>query len=110
MALISMITVVIPCPLLVISITMDLTISSLGHPMQTLMVTYQVSPMSCSARQQVTPASLNLSDLDGANGFVINGIDAYHYSGYSVSSAGDINNDGYDDIIIGAPEADQSER
>ena len=50
--------------------------------------------------------SLNLSDLDGANGFVINGIDAYHYSGYSVSSAGDINNDGYDDIIIGAPEAD----
>ena len=62
--------------------------------------------MSCSARQQVTPASLNLSDLDGANGFVINGIDAYDYSGYSVSSAGDINNDGYDDIIIGAPEAD----
>ena len=51
-------------------------------------------------------ASLELSALDGTNGFVINGIDAYHYSGYSVSSAGDINNDGYDDIIIGAHEAD----
>lgn len=41
-----------------------------------------------------------------ASGFVINGIDASDFSGYSVSSAGDINNDGYDDIIIGAREAD----
>ena len=47
-------------------------------------------------------ASLELSSLNGTNGFVINGIDASDYSGYSVSSAGDINNDGYDDIIIGA--------
>ena len=51
-------------------------------------------------------ASLELSSLNGTNGFVINGIDAYDYSGYSVSSAGDINNDGYDDIIIGAYLAD----
>ena len=51
-------------------------------------------------------ASLELSSLNGTNGFVINGIDAYDYSGYSVSSAGDINNDGYDDIIIGARSAD----
>ena len=47
-------------------------------------------------------ASLELSALNGTNGFVINGIDAGDRSGYSVSSAGDINNDGYDDIIIGA--------
>jgi len=47
-------------------------------------------------------ASLDLSSLDGSSGFVINGIDAFDYSGRSVSSAGDINGDGYDDLIIGA--------
>ncbi|MEA5504837.1 integrin alpha, partial [Halotia wernerae UHCC 0503] len=51
-------------------------------------------------------ASLNLSSLDGSNGFVINGIDAGDISGYSVSGAGDINDDGIDDLIIGAQFAD----
>ncbi|MEH2332371.1 beta strand repeat-containing protein [Nostoc sp.] len=49
---------------------------------------------------------LNLSDLNGTNGFLINGIAAYDYSGISVSNAGDINNDGIDDLIIGATGAD----
>ena len=40
---------------------------------------------------------LNLSDLNGTNGFVINGIAEYDYSGNSVSNVGDINNDGIDD-------------
>ncbi|WP_413171701.1 beta strand repeat-containing protein [Anabaena azotica] len=47
-------------------------------------------------------STLNLSDLNGSNGFVINGITAYDYSGWSVSSAGDVNGDGFDDLIIGA--------
>ncbi len=47
-----------------------------------------------------------LSELDGYNGFVINGIDPYDASGWSVSGAGDLNGDGYDDLIIGAPDAD----
>jgi hypothetical protein len=51
-------------------------------------------------------ANLNLSTLDGSNGFVINGIDAGDSSGFSVSSAGDVNGDGFDDILIGASDAD----
>ncbi|MGF2040088.1 MAG: beta strand repeat-containing protein [Nostoc sp. CmiVER01] len=49
--------------------------------------------------------SLNLFDLNGTNGFLINGIAARDFSGYSVSNAGDINNDGIDDLIIGANNA-----
>ncbi|MBE7381225.1 MAG: FG-GAP repeat protein [Leptolyngbya sp. SIO1E4] len=50
--------------------------------------------------------SLELSDLDGSNGFVLNGIDVYDFSGRSVSAAGDINGDGIDDFIIGSADAD----
>ena len=49
------------------------------------------------------PASVDLSSLDGSNGFVVNGIVANDYAGSSVSAAGDINGDGYADILIGAP-------
>lgn len=45
-------------------------------------------------------ASLDLSALDGTNGFVLTGA-----SGSSVSGAGDINDDGIDDLIIGATSA-----
>ncbi len=49
--------------------------------------------------------SFNLSELNGTNGFAINGIDQDDFSGWSVSGAGDINGDGIDDLIIGAPSA-----
>ena len=52
------------------------------------------------------PAALNLAALNGANGFIINGIDPGDFSGKSVSAAGDINGDGIDDLIIAAPGAD----
>ncbi len=48
-------------------------------------------------------ASLNLSDINGRNGFAINGINAGDSSGSSVSAAGDVNGDGFDDLLIGAP-------
>ena len=51
------------------------------------------------------PASFELSSLDGTNGFVLNGTDNLDRAGYSVSSAGDINNDGIDDVLTIAPSA-----
>ena len=48
------------------------------------------------------PTVLELNDLNGQNGFVINGVEAQDRSGGSVSAAGDFNGDGIDDIIIGA--------
>ncbi|MDA1164899.1 MAG: integrin alpha, partial [Planctomycetota bacterium] len=47
-------------------------------------------------------SAVDLSTLDGTTGFRLDGIDAYGYSGRSVSSAGDVNGDGIDDLIIGA--------
>ncbi|MCP5086733.1 MAG: hypothetical protein GY952_08035, partial [Rhodobacteraceae bacterium] len=48
-------------------------------------------------------ASIELSDVEaGIGGFVINGVSADDYSGVSVSSAGDVNGDGFDDLIVGA--------
>jgi len=47
-------------------------------------------------------ASLELSALDGGDGFALNGGAASDFSGRSVSGAGDINGDGIDDLIIGA--------
>ncbi len=47
-------------------------------------------------------SALALSSLNGSNGFQLDGIDAYDRSGWSVSNAGDVNGDGFDDLIIGA--------
>ena len=47
------------------------------------------------------PASLELSDLDGTNGFRLDGA-AGDRSGIAVSSAGDVNGDGLADLLIGA--------
>ncbi|GCL41323.1 DUF4114 domain-containing protein [Dolichospermum planctonicum] len=52
--------------------------------------------------------NFNLSDLNGSNGFTINGIAAFDNAGWSVSNLGDINDDGIDDIIIGANNANNS--
>ena len=49
-------------------------------------------------------APVDLSTIaSGTGGFVIYGEDVYDWSGFSVASAGDVNGDGFDDLIIGAP-------
>ena len=45
---------------------------------------------------------IDISDLDGSNGFVIDGPGgSFNGFGGAVSAAGDINNDGIDDVILG---------
>ena len=48
------------------------------------------------------PARLSLSDLDGGNGFRINGTGTVDYYAVSVAGAGDFNDDGRDDVMMGA--------
>lgn len=51
------------------------------------------------------PAQIDLADLDGNNGFTINEVNEGDGSGSAVSSLGDINGDGIDDIITIAGDA-----
>ena len=53
-------------------------------------------------KQGQFPAVFNLTDLNGQNGFILDG-SGTEDSGYSVSRAGDINGDGYNDLLVGAP-------
>ncbi|BBK42518.1 hypothetical protein STVA_25380 [Allostella vacuolata] len=60
----------------------------------------------CTAASGDFGPSIQLSGLDGSDGFVINGVAPGDYSGWSVSAAGDVNGDGIDDLVIGAKYAE----
>jgi Ca2+-binding RTX toxin-like protein len=59
-----------------------------------------------SAGGAMADGRINLSALNGATGFVLNGSAAGDKAGRSVSTAGDVNGDGFADLVIGAPDAD----
>ncbi|MEO1250458.1 MAG: choice-of-anchor Q domain-containing protein, partial [Pseudomonadota bacterium] len=50
-------------------------------------------------------ASISVANLDGTNGFRVPGIDPGDISGFAVSAAGDVNADGFDDLLISARNA-----
>jgi len=52
------------------------------------------------------PANLDLANLEPANGFQISSSFDSNYLGLLAAGAGDFDGDGYDDIVIGTPNAD----
>ncbi len=46
--------------------------------------------------------SMNVSTLDGSNGLRLSGVGTNDHAGFSVASAGDVNGDGFADVLIGA--------
>jgi hypothetical protein len=55
--------------------------------------------------------AINLSAIaSGTGGFIINGENFIDNSGYSVSTAGDVNGDGLDDLNVGSKYADLSNK
>ncbi|RZM21736.1 MAG: hypothetical protein EOO88_31740, partial [Pedobacter sp.] len=58
--------------------------------------------------QQQFPAIFNLGSLDGTNGFIIQGLVSNGHLGSSISTAGDINGDYIDDVVLGAPRTTSS--
>ncbi len=62
-----------------------------------------VASLFSSAAAQNTEGTLSVNELNGSNGFTVLSKYANSYIGKSVHTAYDMNNDGIDDAIIGAP-------
>ena len=80
----------------------DLVIGASGSGMATDYVVF--------GRTSSFPAVLELSTLNGSNGFSIPQLVTYDYLGNSVAGVGDVNGDGKADLLLGAYGADPSGR
>ncbi len=77
-----------------------------GGPLQFQKFVHGSGPVTVLVQDDVTvDPTFQLATLDGGNGYIFKGIDEGDYSGISVSSAGDVDGDGFDDLIIGADHA-----
>jgi hypothetical protein len=65
-----------------------------------------------SVQAKVPSTDLNLEDLDtnGIEALTVQGATNFDKLGSSVSGAGDVNGDGFDDVIVGAPDASPNGR
>ena len=54
----------------------------------------------------IAPHVIDLTKLSASDGFIIQGDNSFDYAGTSVASAGDVNGDGFDELIVGAPFGD----
>ena len=76
-----------------------------GYPYYYSYYYYAGSTSVIFGKSGATRSDIDLSALAAADGFRIDGADYYGRAGWSVSSAGDVNGDGIDDLLIGAPYA-----
>ncbi|MGV0960375.1 MAG: Ig-like domain-containing protein [Limnohabitans sp.] len=68
---------------------------------------FDIAITSNSVTGPTTVSAVNLSAVaQGSGGFVINGAAVADFSGLSVDSAGDVNGDGFDDVIVGSFQSD----
>ncbi len=62
-----------------------------------------------AGNQYDKPVTINVNDINDSlnnNAQSINGLDAADWTGWAVAPAGDVNGDGFDDIIVGVPQMD----
>jgi hypothetical protein len=64
---------------------------------------YVIFGRSAPFARDFDPAKLN-----GRNGFRLAGGSVYGHAGISVSGAGDVNGDGYDDVIVGSVDQEEN--
>ncbi len=73
------------------------------------LITALASTALTQAQAAEFAAAIDLGSLDGSNGFQISGEAEGDFSGRSVKGAGDINGDGFADLVIGAYFADPND-